>query len=76
MLFGLISVFNGISTFISLFNAKAILVEEQQWHYLTYSLEDKGVQYLFRGYESESVPKGLTGIKTHLLHGHTRIILV
>ena len=27
--FGLVSLFNGISTFFSLFNAKAILIEEQ-----------------------------------------------
>ena len=26
-----------------LFNAKAILLEEQQWHYLTHSWKDKGV---------------------------------
>ena len=26
-----------------LFNAKAILLEEQQWYYLTHSWEDKGV---------------------------------
>ena len=40
---GLVSLFNGISTFFRLFNAKAILLEEQYWYYLTYSWEDKGV---------------------------------
>ena len=34
---------NGISTLFRLFNAKSILLEEQQWHYLTHSWEDKGV---------------------------------
>ena len=34
---------NGISTLKGLFNPKAILVEEQQWYYLTHSWEDKRV---------------------------------
>ena len=38
---GLVSLFNGISTLFRLFNAKAILLEEQ--YYLTHSWEDKGV---------------------------------
>ena len=29
---------------LPLFNAKALLLEEQQWYYLTHSWEDKGVQ--------------------------------
>ena len=33
----LFSLFNGISTFVGLFNVKAILVEKQQGYYLTYS---------------------------------------
>ena len=33
--FSLASMFNGISTFVGLFNSKAILVEEQQWYYIT-----------------------------------------
>ena len=33
--FGLGFLFNGISTLFRLFNAKAILLEEQQWYYLT-----------------------------------------
>ena len=41
--FGLVSLFNGISTLFRLFNAKAILLEEQWWYYLTHSWEDKGV---------------------------------
>ena len=40
---GLVSLFNGISTLCRLFNAKAILLEEQWWYYLTHSWEDKGV---------------------------------
>ena len=32
-----------------LFNAKAILLEEQQWYYLTQSWEDKGVYTFPRG---------------------------
>ena len=40
---GLVSLFNGTSTFCRLCNAKAILLEEQQWYYLTHSWEDKGV---------------------------------
>ena len=37
---GLVSLFNGISTFCRLFNAKAILQEEQLWYYLTHNWED------------------------------------
>ena len=40
--FGLVSFFNGISTFVVYFKAKAIL-PEQLWWYLTHSLEDKEV---------------------------------
>ena len=47
--FGLVSLFNGISTFFMLFNAKAILVEEQLWYYLTHSSEDKGVHTFPKG---------------------------
>ena len=32
-----------------LFNAKAILVEEQSWYYLTHSWEDKGVHNFPKG---------------------------
>ena len=35
------SLFNGISTLFMLFNAKAILLEEQWWCYLTHSWEEK-----------------------------------
>ena len=37
--FGLVSLFNGISTFL----CYLMLLEEQQWCYLTHSWEDKGV---------------------------------
>ena len=37
--FGLVSLFNGISTLFRLFNAKAILLEEEYWYYLTHSWE-------------------------------------
>ena len=48
--FGLVSLFNGISTLCWLFNAKAILlVEEQYWYYLTHSWEDKGVHTFPKG---------------------------
>ena len=33
----LVSLFHGISTFMGLFNAKAILVKEQLWYYLTHN---------------------------------------
>ena len=46
---GLVSLFNGISTLFRLFNAKAILLEEQQWYYLTHSWEDKGVHTFPKG---------------------------
>ena len=39
-LVGLVSLFNGISTLCRLFNANAILLEEQYWYYLTNSWED------------------------------------
>ena len=45
----LVFIFNGISTFCRLFNAKAILREEQQWYYLTHSWEDKGVHTFPKG---------------------------
>ena len=48
-LIGLVSLFNGISTLFRLFNAKAILLEEQQWHYLTHNWEDKGVHTFPKG---------------------------
>ena len=32
-----------------LFNAKAIIIEEQQWYYLTHSWEDKGVYTFPKG---------------------------
>ena len=41
--FGLVSLFNGISTLFRLFNAKAILLEEKLRYYLNHSWEDKGV---------------------------------
>ena len=48
-LFGLVTLFNGISTLFRLFNAKAILLEEQLWYYLTHSWEDKGVHTFPKG---------------------------
>ena len=47
--FGLVSLFNGISTLFRLFNAKSILLEEQSWYYLTHSWEDKGVHTFPKG---------------------------
>ena len=47
--FGLVSLFNGISTLFRLFNAKAILLEEQWWYYLTHSWKDKGVHTFPKG---------------------------
>ena len=44
--FGLVSLFNGICR---LYNAKSILLEEQQWYYLTNSWEDKGVHTCPKG---------------------------
>ena len=41
--------FNGISTHFRLFNAKAILLEEQWWNYLTHSWEDKGFHTFPKG---------------------------
>ena len=49
VMFGLVSLFNGISTFVRLFNAKVILPEKQQYHYLTHSWEDKGVHTFPKG---------------------------
>ena len=45
----MVSLFNGISTLFRLFNAKAILLEEQLWYYLTHSWEDKGVHTFPKG---------------------------
>ena len=41
---GLISLFNGISTFVGY-----LMPEEQQWYYLTHSWEDKGVHTFPKG---------------------------
>ena len=46
---GLVSLFNGISTLFRLFNAIAILLEEQYWYYLTHSWEDYGVHTFPKG---------------------------
>ena len=45
----MVFLFNGISTLFRLFNAKAILLEEQWWYYLTHSWEDKGVHTFPKG---------------------------
>ena len=45
----LVSLINGISTFFRLFNAKAILLEELLWYYLTHSLEDNWVHTFPKG---------------------------
>ena len=47
--FGLVSLFNGISTFVGYLIPKAILLEEQYWYYLTHSWEDKGVHTFSKG---------------------------
>ena len=44
-----VSLLNGISTLFRFFNAKAILLEEQSWYYLTHSWEDKGVHTFPKG---------------------------
>ena len=44
-----LSFFNGISTLFRLFYAKAILLEEQYWYYLTHSWEDKGAHTFPKG---------------------------
>ena len=49
MINSMVSLFNGISTLCRLFNAKAILLEEQSWYYLTHSWEDKGVHTFPKG---------------------------
>ena len=46
---GLVYLCNGISTFVGLFYAKAILLEEQQRCYLTHSWEDKGFHVFPKG---------------------------
>ena len=38
-----------MSTLFRLFNAKAILLEEQLWYYLTHNCEDKGVYTFPKG---------------------------
>ena len=49
--FSLASLFNGISTLFRLFNAnaKAIILAEHLWYYLTHSWEDKGVHTFPKG---------------------------
>ena len=47
--FDLVSLFNGTSTLFRLFNAKAILLEEKLWYYLTHSWKDNGVHTFPKG---------------------------
>ena len=56
-----------MSTLFRLFNAKAILLEEQLWYYLTHSWEDKGGSYLSQGYLSESEHNSATEVRTRVL---------
>ena len=58
---------NGISTFFRLFNAKAILLEEQYWYYLTHSSKDNGFFNFSQGYLLESERNSATGVRTRLL---------
>ena len=44
-----ISIFSGLYNLRGLFNANVILLEEQQWFYLTHSWEDKGVHTFPKG---------------------------
>ena len=44
-----VALFYGISNLLRLFYSKAILVEEQQWYYLTNSLGNKEVHTFSRG---------------------------
>ena len=53
--------------FCRLFNAKAILLEEQLWNYLTHSWKDKGVHTFPKGIFSESEHNSATGVRTRLL---------
>ena len=45
-----------------LFNAKAILVEEQQWYYLTHSWRDKEVHAFPKGINPESEHNSMAGV--------------
>ena len=54
-------------TYQVLFNAKAILLKEQHWCYLTISWEDKGVYTFPNEYLSESERNSTTGVRTLLL---------
>ena len=49
VLTGLVCLFNGLSTFFRLFSAKAILLDEQLWYYLTHSWENNGVSTFPKG---------------------------
>ena len=50
-----------------LFNAKAILVEEQLWYNLKQICDDNGVYTFTQWYLSESERNSMTGDRTHLL---------
>ena len=65
--FGLDSLFNGISTLFRLFNAKAILLEEQEWYYLTHSWWDKGVHTFPKGICPKVNTNCVTGVWTCVL---------
>ena len=65
----------GFSSFVwwhiklrGLFNAKAKLVEEQKWYYLTYSSVGKG---FIPFPKSESKRNGFTGVRTHFVRGYS-----
>ena len=54
------------TTLCGLFNARAILVEESQWYYLTHRSGDKSV-HAFPECISESEYQGMTEVRTRLL---------
>ena len=71
--FDLVSLFNGISTFMghlepkpSSFNIKVILVEEQQWYYLTHCWGDKRFYDIPLKYSFKSECNSSTCVQSHL----------
>ena len=58
----------------NLFNAKAILLEEQKWYDLTHSWEDKGVHTFPKGILPESERNSVTGVRTRVQRFRSRAL--
>ena len=62
VLFGLVSLFNGIINLQELFNARFILIEELKWYYLTHTPVNRKFYVFLERYSSENERNSATGV--------------